>query len=173
MLLVLSNTVFAFADANKNAKDNSIVLNKSDLENGTLQYGITIEEEGNLVATPTSLIDFGMESYDGILTLQSWNGMTIITSIHLTSTNALMLGHSGTITIYDCEFLSVAGDERDSQQFNLRSNIPVNHFNRTFNMYVGESEKIIIKLTNLRVDRLSDGLISIPNASKRFDKVDY
>lgn len=76
---------------------------------------MTVYEDGSVTATPAAIFDFGMQSYDGILDLQSWSGTQIVFSIKLTSTNAKMLSHSGTISIHKVGFLGLIGDLYNSQ----------------------------------------------------------
>ena len=46
----------------------------------------------------------------------------------------------------------------------------VSHLSETYRMYVGNEDEIYIKLSNLKVNRLNDGLLSIPSSQKKFDK---
>ena len=46
----------------------------------------------------------------------------------------------------------------------------VSHLSDTYRMYVGNEDEIYIKLSNLKVNRLNDGLLSIPSSQKKFDK---
>lgn len=142
------------------------------MEKGSLQYGLTIKEDGSIVATPTSIFDFGIQSYNGILYLQSWSGTQIIFSIRLTSVNAVMLSHSGTISIHKVGFLGTVGDLYNSMTFNMNSKVGgVVHLSETYSMYVGNQDEIYIKLTNLRVNRVSDGRLSLPNAQKNLARM--
>lgn len=142
------------------------------MEKGSLQYGLTIKEDGSIVATPTSIFDFGIQSYNGILDLQSWSGTQIIFSIRLTSVNAVMLSHSGTISIHKVGFLGTVGDLYNSMTFNMNSKVGgVVHLSETYSMYVGNQDEIYIKLTNLRANRVSDGRLSLPNAQKNLARM--
>lgn len=142
------------------------------MEKGSLQYGLTIKEDGSIVATPTSIFDFGIQSYNGILDLQSWSGTQIIFSIRLTSVNAVMLSHSGTISIHKVGFLGTVGDLYNSMTFNMNSKVGgVVHLSETYSMYVGNQDEIYIKLTNLSVNRVSDGRLSLPNAQKNLARM--
>ena len=142
------------------------------MEKGSLQYGLTIKEDGSIVATPTSIFDFGIQSYNGILYLQSWSGTQIIFSIRLTSVNAVMLSHSGTISIHKVGFLGTVGDLYNSMTFNMNSKVGgVVHLSETYSMYVGNQDEIYIKLTNLRANRVSDGRLSLPNAQKNLARM--
>ena len=105
------------------------------MEKGSLQYGLTIKEDGSIVATPTSIFDFGIQSYNGILDLQSWSGTQIIFSIRLTSVNDVMLSHSGTISIHKVGFLGTVGDLYNSMTFNMNSKVGgVVHLSETYSM---------------------------------------
>lgn len=142
------------------------------MEKGSLQYGLTIKEDGSIVATPTSIFDFGIQSYNGILDLQSWSGTQIIFSIRLTSVNTVMLSHSGTISIHKVGFLGTVGDLYNSMTFNMNSKVGgVVHLSETYSMYVGNQDEIYIKLTNLRANRVSDGRLSLPNAQKNLARM--
>lgn len=176
VMVIIGNISFAFASEKAVGVDNEtiVVLDKEILEdNKTIQYGFNVTDDGGIEVKPFGIFDFGMESYDGILDLQSWNGTSILFSIRLSSSEINMLSHSGTIEIHKVSSLGLIGDKYNSQTFLIESPFAVNHLSQTYNMYVGNESKIYIKLTNLRVNRIAEGLLSIPNAQKRFDKKDF
>lgn len=171
-ILLFTNVIYVFADTDQNYQNLDIIeINKENIDNGSLKYGLTVYEDGSVTATPAAIFDFGMQSYDGILDLQSWSGTQIVFSIKLTSTNAKMLSHSGTISIHKVGFLGLIGDLYNSQTFNMKSDAgAVSHLSETYRMYVGNEDEIYIKLSNLKINRLNDGLLSIPSSQKKFDK---
>lgn len=177
IVILATNSLFVFANTNTDEQSldlEAIKVSKEDLSNGSMVYGLTIENDGNVSTQPINrAIDFGFESYDGILDVQMWEGTQIMFSIRLHSTNAKMLSHTGTISIYDVGFLGLIGDLYNSMTFKIKGNIPTTILSQTYKMNVGNNEEIWIKLTNLRVTRAKDGMIlSIPNAQRKIDKED-
>lgn len=178
VILLAANSLYVFADvtANVNPLDSqTIKVNKEDLRNGAITYGLTIENDGSVSAQAMrGIFNFGIESYDGTLEVQAWEGTQIWFSIRLQSTNSKMLAHTGTIAIHKVGFLGIIGDLYNSQNFSMRNSIATPLLSETYKMYVGNENEIYIKLTNLRVTRTKDGMVlSMPNAQKKIDKADY
>lgn len=176
--LIMSSSLFAFADTTETViNEVSIPISREDVENGIVQYGITILEDGSMVTNPISTrdFDFGIaESYDGFLTVHAWTGTRLTYALSLRSTGSTMLAHSGTISTYEVEFMAIPGAQIDSDNFNITSETPTTYLSRTAQIFTEAEGDVFIRLTNLLVNRTTDGLLSIPSTPyKKHYRDDY
>ena len=52
-ILLFTNVIYVFADTDQNYQNLDIIeINKENIDNGSLKYGLTVYEDGSVTATP-------------------------------------------------------------------------------------------------------------------------